>query len=256
MRTVARFSLTPIKGTRLHHPEGIRIERYGAVGDRWFYFARPDGRFVAGAAFGPLVRIRADYDVDGEHLAMAFPDGTRVQGDASDLGEAVDTIMWGRPLQGRVVKGPFSDAMTRFVGSPIRVVRANEPGGALDQEPVTLFSTASAEEFAARADGERGADVRRWRLLIELDGCEPREEHAWEGRRLRIGDAVIEAGGAVPRCVVTTQDPNTGRRDLDTLDVLARYRGRPDGKHVEFGIYGRVVEPGTIRVGDRAELLP
>ena len=253
--TISRFSLTPVKATRLHHPPSIRLERYGAVGDRWFYFARPDGRFLAGAGHGPLVRIRAEYDVDGERLSLAFPDGTTVAGEACNLGEPVRTSMWGRPVRGRAVEGPFEDAVTTYVGEPLRLVRADEPGGAIDVEPVTMVSTASIEEFPAQAADHRAADGRRFRLLLQLDGCEPREEHGWTGRRLRVGDAIIEAGGPVPRCVVTTQDPNTGGRDLDTLGILARYRGKPDGKHVEFGIYGTVVEPGTVHLGDRVELL-
>ena len=54
---------------------------------------------------------------------------------------------------------------------------------------------------------------------------------------------------------MTTQDPRTGVKDVDTLNVLAAYRGRPDGKHVEFGRYAEILEPGTIRVGDEALLV-
>jgi uncharacterized protein len=31
--------------------------------------------------------------------------------------------------------------------------------------------------------------------------------------------------GPVDRCVVTTRDPDTGERDLDTLRLIKRYRG-------------------------------
>jgi uncharacterized protein len=255
MPTVSRFSLTPVNATALHHPQSIRLERYGAVGDRWFYFAKPDGRFVAGAAHGPLVQIHAEYDVGAERLSLAFPDGTRVSGDACALGEPVWTSMWGRSLTGRVVNGSFEEAVTAYVGERLRLVRTDEPGGAIDIDPVTLVSTASVEEFAAMSGDPRGKDARRFRLLIQVDGTEAREEHSWNSRRLRVGDAIVEGGGPVPRCIVTTQDPDTGRRDIDTLRILAHYRGKPDGKHVEFGMYGRVVEPGDVAVGDPVELL-
>jgi len=83
-------------------------------------------------------------------------------------------------------------------------------------------------------------------------GCEVHEEDSWRSRRVGIGEAVVRVLEPVPRCVVTTQDPTTGVKDVDTLNVLAAYRGRPDGKHVEFGMYAEVLEPGTIRVGDQA----
>jgi hypothetical protein len=57
----------------------------------------------------------------------------------------------------------------------------------------------------------------------------------------------------VPRCATTTRDPATGKRDLDALREIAAYRGKRDGKKIDFGVYGRVVEPGRVRVGDTVD---
>jgi uncharacterized protein YcbX len=56
--------------------------------------------------------------------------------------------------------------------------------------------------------------------------------------------------GDVGRCVVTSHNPDTGVTDLDTLGTLARYR--PDGRvePLPLGVFGAVVSPGTVRVGD------
>jgi uncharacterized protein YcbX len=91
-------------------------------------------------------------------------------------------------------------------------------------------------------------------MLFELAGCSPHEEDEWEGRRFRLGGAVIRVGGGVDRCAVTTRDPDTATRDLDTLRVLAGYRGRreSDGA-VLFGVYAYVEQPGRVRVGDRLD---
>jgi uncharacterized protein YcbX len=92
-------------------------------------------------------------------------------------------------------------------------------------------------------------------MLFELAGCRPHEEDEWEGRRFAIGEAVIRVGVGVDRCAVTTRDPDTAARDLDTLRVLADYRGRrtSDGA-VLFGVYATVERPGRVGVGER--LLP
>jgi uncharacterized protein YcbX len=51
------------------------------------------------------------------------------------------------------------------------------------------------------------------------------------------------------RCRITTQNPDTGERDLDTLNIIAGYRkGEP--KQVNFGVYCNVVTSGVIAVGD------
>jgi hypothetical protein len=55
----------------------------------------------------------------------------------------------------------------------------------------------------------------------------------------------------VGRCAVTTRDPDTGQRDLDTLGVIAAYRGDvPTIEPLPFGVWCEVVEPGRVAVGD------
>ena len=71
-------------------------------------------------------------------------------------------------------------------------------------------------------------------------------------RRSRVGEALIEWGGHVGRCLITSRDPDSGRIDLPTLDLLREYRG--DNQTTEplpFGIYGSVLEGGVVRVGDK-----
>ena len=91
-------------------------------------------------------------------------------------------------------------------------------------------------------------------MLVEIDGCAPHEEDTWSGRRVRIGDAEVRVGDPVPRCVITTLDPDTGQRDFSTLSVIRSYRRVSKDKELEFGVYGDVVRPGSISVGD--EVVP
>ena len=57
------------------------------------------------------------------------------------------------------------------------------------------------------------------------------------------------------RCAITTQDPSTGMRDLDTLRTIISYRGLREGKHADFGVLADVARPGRIRVGDEVTVL-
>jgi uncharacterized protein YcbX len=132
-------------------------------------------------------------------------------------------------------------------------VRADEPGGGSDLEPVTLVSEASVAELG-RQTGREAVDGRRFRMLLDLGGCEPHEEDSWTGRSARIGEALLEMLGPVPRCATTTRDPSTGARDFDALSAIEAYRGRRDGKEIDFGVYARVREPGRVRVGDPVEI--
>ena len=79
-------------------------------------------------------------------------------------------------------------------------------------------------------------------------GSRPHEEDEWIGRRIRIGDAIVVPQGNVGRCAVTTQNPDTGQVDLDTLKALADYRGEVETTEpLPFGIHAAVAEPGRVR---------
>jgi uncharacterized protein YcbX len=195
------------------------------------------------------VRVQADYDTRTELLRMRLPDGSLVEGEARGTGERIHSTAGSIDIRGAVVPGPWEEPLSRLAGLPVQLARANRAGSGLN-EPVTLISDGSLTRLAREA-GRDAIDARRFRMLFELEGCDPHEEDTWDGRRFAIGAAVIRVGGPVDRCAVTTRDPDTGEPDLDTLRLLSDYRGRreSDGA-VVFGVYARVEQPGRVRVGD------
>jgi hypothetical protein len=92
-------------------------------------------------------------------------------------------------------------------------------------------------------------------MLIDLAGGEAHEEDGWVGGRVALGETVLRISAPVPRCAITTQDPATGERDLDTLRAIRTYRGLVDGKDLLFGVWGEVERAGTIRIGDEVRVL-
>ena len=72
---------------------------------------------------------------------------------------------------------------------------------------------------------------------------------------MRAGEAIVRIHGPVPRCAVTTQDPDTGVVTLDTLRAIRTYRGLRDGKQIDFGVYFEVKQPGRVRIGDPVQLV-
>ena len=66
-----------------------------------------------------------------------------------------------------------------------------------------------------------------------------------------VGEAVVVPRGNVGRCAVTSYDPDTCERDLDTLRILRDYRARVlTTEPLPFGVWGEVAEPGRIALGD------
>jgi hypothetical protein len=249
MASVAWLSVAPVKALALVQREEFTLEPFGVRENRRFYLVDENDCKINGKSCGPLVTVRPRWDEETSTLTLTFPDGDVVQGEIA-LGAEVATDFYGeRVVHGRVVDGPWSAALSSFAGRPLRLVHAAEPGAAVDRGsgPVTLLSLGS---LAALADVVGGpVDERRFRMLIGLDGCGAHEEDEWLGRDVRIGGAVVRPLGNVGRCAVTTQNPETGLPDLDTLRGLRAYR--QDGtERLPFGVYGSVVRPGRVRVGD------
>jgi uncharacterized protein YcbX len=254
MIRVSRISISPVKGFRLLHPDRVELAPHGAAGNRRFFVVDGAGQRLRSSATPWLCTVIATHDADTEHLFMRFPDGAEVMGSALAGGETVHSTAGSLDVSGSIVEGPWTEPLSRLAGKPVRLARvAGESDGLT--APLTVVSDGSLRRFAAEA-GRTDVDARRFRMLFELTGCEAHEEDEWDGRRFRVGDAEIRAGGPVDRCAVTTRDPETGARDLDALRILGRYRGRreSDGA-VLFGVYGYVERPGTVRVGDVVEPL-
>ena len=249
MKKIARISIAPVKGFRLSHPEEVELGPDGVAENRRFFLIGPDGERLRSSLTPWPVLVRADYDPGTERLRVSFPDGTEIEGDAAGLGDPVRAQAGSLDITGRVVEGAWEEPLSELAGHPVRLVRADDIGAGLN-EPVTVVSDGSLDRLARQA-GEDKIDSRRFRMLFELTGCEANEEDTWDGRSFSVGEAVVRVGGPVDRCAVTTRDPDTGERDLDTLRLIKSYRGqRESDGAILFGVYGSVVEPGRVRVGD------
>jgi uncharacterized protein YcbX len=259
MPAVTRISVAPVKGLGLVHPKAVMLEEYGVRENRLFHIVDADGRRFNQLRNGSLVQIRPDYDADREQLTLRFPDGSLADGEIS-LGTEVTTDFYGRPVVGHYVEGPWSAALSDWAGLPLRLVQS-PPGLAVDRGRghVSLISTASLTELGRSAGRGDPIDGRRFRMLFELDGCTPHEEDDWVKRHLRIGDATVRIRGDVGRCAITTQNPETGEPDFDTLGSISSYRGFTENeagkRHIPFGVYGEVTEPGRVTVDAPVEVV-
>ncbi len=255
MRAVSLLSYTPVKGLALVHPDKLYVDVHGVADNRRFYLIREDGRRYEITRDGRTALVVPAYDSEDETLSLHFPDGAVVEGRV-ELDREVVTDFYGRPVSGRVVRGPWAEALSDFIGKPLRIVKADKPAGGVDRDngPVSLVSEASVSELARQA-GLDNVDGRRFRMLIAVSGCEPHEEDGWVGREVRIGEVVVRVLEQVARCAATTYSPATGTRDMDTLRIIKSYRGARAGKHLDFGIYGEVAQPGRVTVGDSVDPL-
>jgi uncharacterized protein YcbX len=248
MVTVAAIHLAPVKSLGLVHPDTVHVGRRGIAEDRRLYLIDRHGRLVTQRTHGRLVQVTPHYRSDPEWLELHFPGDLCLAGQP-EVGEAVFTPIWGRRVRGRVLQGDWSQALSDFCGDEVMLVRSEEPGRCYDEFPVSIVSEASLTHLNQHAGDAVAFDSRRFRPTFVLSGCTPHEEDQWLGGVIQIGPELrLYIMARDPRCAITTLDPNTGERDVDTLRLILGYRPNPVAAY--FGVYGMVEHPGGVKIGD------
>lgn len=247
----------PVKSLSGIEVQSFDTDDFGPVGDRRWMIVDDDNRFVTQREHPELARVSTalrrgnvviDIPGEGEFSLAATEAEVRV-------------LVWRDWVKAVIGQSAANVALSRFCSKSVRLVympdssfRRVDAGrvdayrrvGFADGFPFLVTNTASLEELNGRLDAP--VEMRRFRPNIVLEGAQAWEEDAWQ--QLTIADNRFSIVKPCSRCVMTTVDPDTGRKDdaLQPLRTLARYRRTGDG--VIFGQNAIHESPGSIRVGD------
>ena len=121
-------------------------------------------------------------------------------------------------------------------------------GTYFDAYPVHAVTTSTLKTLESKTPGSR-FDVRRFRpnFVIESDS-DGLVEQKWVGKRVKIGETLIEVRVPCVRCVITTLQQKDLPKDPQVLRTIVRDAAQ------NVGIYARVTTPGTIKLGDTVEV--
>lgn len=247
---VTGLATTAVKGTRLREVDAVTLGPNGAGGDRRFFLIDERDRLINGIRLGALQSVVASFDEPSGRLALEFPDGAVVE-DVISLGTQITTRRGSNEFRSaREVAGPWDAALSAWANRPVRLMHTENAVDRGVEGAASLISRASLDRLAQEA-GVESVDGRRFRMLIEIDGVAPHAEDDWVGESFQVGETVIHFEGHVGRCRITTLHPEQGKSDFPTLDLIRRYRGDLRlTDQIPFGIYGRVLQGGTVRLGD------
>jgi hypothetical protein len=165
---------------------------------------------------------------------------------ASVLDNSVVVEVPGGPVMD-VTKPGVASLLAALTGSQL-VLREDASGANHDEADVLVINEASVRQFAL--EWGQPFDIRRFRPNVIVGGDTAFEEEAWIGRKLKVGEAVLEVVAPCVRCSITTVDPETLVSDPSFLRLMAqRHRAC-------FGVYCAVSKPGDAGLGDDCALLP
>lgn len=233
VREVVRYPVKSMAGTAT---ESAMLGWHGLDGDRRFAFRRMGD--VGGfpwltASRLPALLLYQPIGLDessGEPTHVRTPTGSCLELRSSEL------------------KAEIGERL----GGDVELIKLNH--GMFDEATVSVISLTTIAGIGREVGVD--LDCRRFRanIFIETETREPFLEDGWVGGTLVFGDndprPTVSITMRDKRCVMINLDPDTAEQDTRIMKTVVRLNQN------NAGVYGTVVRPGMIRVGDRVNLLP
>jgi uncharacterized protein len=223
-RVVALFRY-PVKSMAAEPLEAIDAGWNGFAGDRRWAFVQGDH---ARSGF-PWLTIRERPEM--WHYKPRFVD-------ADDPEKSITMV----DTPGGIEYDVVDPALAEELGHDARVIKQGR--GIFDTFPISLITTQTIAALGATVG--KHLEARRFRpnLLIEANDGGDNPEDSWVGDVLRIGSMRMRVDKRDKRCVMVNVDPVTALRDPAILRAIAQER------QACLGVYGSIVEPGRVSIGD------
>jgi uncharacterized protein len=265
MATLASLHIYPLKSCAPLTLASAEVRPRGLRHDRRWMAVDSDGRFLTGRQDPRLTLIHAVPDELGLRLSTAGMPSLHVPLPAADAAR-LEVSIWKSRLSAACCDSAADRWLSQALGRPSRLVhmdaqaqrmvssaraRPDDPVGFADACPLLLISQAALDGLNARLP--RPVPISRFRPNLVIDGVAAHAEDGW--RQIRIGGVTFDLIKPCVRCVFTTVDAESGRRDPDgePLRTLLGYRRGSDG--VTFGQYLIPRGEGELRVGDALAVL-
>lgn len=227
----------PVKSFQGVSLQQVFIDRYGVYGDRSHAFSDEEraGTFLYGSQVPQaFMEYRAEF-ISQERPLSGFP-AIKITSPAGK------TYAWNEPA---LLEELESLAERRLI--PLQY-DPHDAQLAVDDEPVHIIASASVKELE-RQWGKSLNPLRfRHNLMLHLDQSRPFAENMWIGKRIQVGNVLLEVTKKCVRCRMITVDPH----DFTVDPSLLKWLGQEH--EVCFGVYAKVIQTGEVKLGDEVFL--
>jgi MOSC domain-containing protein len=262
--TLSALHIFPVKSCAPLVLDEAAVEPRGLRHDRRWIVTDANGKFLTGRQHPRLTLLQAVPDRDA--LALSAPGLPPLRLEAPADGARVDVEVWKNTVAALPGSDVASAWISAFLGMPARFaymddacVRPVAPEYSKDGDevsfadafPLLLISQGSLDALNAKLAAP--VPMLRFRPNFVVANTAPHAEDGW--KRVRIGEIELDLLKPCSRCVFTTVDFERGEFDPsgEPLKTLTTYRRGERG--VTFGQNVIPRGAGTVRVGDKVEVL-
>lgn len=262
---ISQINIYPVKSLMGISLDASPVEERGLAFDRRWMLVDENNQFLTQREIPAMALVKVELN---EENITASIDGKTLKIPHQPDGELATVKIWSSRVKGRfydaAIDAWFSEAIgrtCRLVSMPEETKRKVNPFYAVrkfkdtvsfaDGYPFLLIGEASLEDLNERMDVP--VPMNRFRPNFVVAGAEAFAEDTW--KKIRVGDTIFHLVKPCARCVITTVDQSTGKKNgKEPLKTLSAYRNRK-GK-VLFGQNLIAENPGeVVRIGDKIEVL-
>ncbi|SIP92961.1 hypothetical protein SAMN05880590_101269 [Rhizobium sp. RU35A] len=267
---LAALSIYPMKSARGIALAESPIDAMGLAGDRRWMLTDPEGQFITQRELPALARLSVLPTDDGLLLVM---DGQDLVVSVPDPQRRSDVVIWKSTVRAAVAEDAANAALSDWLGRPVRLVHfdaqarrmasaewagPDSPVAFGDGYQVLVTTTGSLAALNAdmAAHGEAPVGMDRFRPNIVLEHDVAWAEDGWTA--IMVGDVELRLVKPCARCIMTTQDQQTGSREgANPMPAMGRIRMSAD-RRVPGPLFGWNAVPvgaGTLTLGDPVRVL-
>jgi len=268
---ISDLFIYPLKSARGIAIPFSDIDAFGLPGDRRAMITDAQGHFITQRELQDLARIEVRPEASAFRLLM---DGKgEIAVPPLQPGRRMDVSVWKEPVNAAVADDDSNRRLSEWLGREVKLVffdgdakRIASTEWAGGETPVTfadgyqILVTTTGSLKALNADlaahGEGAVGMERFRPNIVVDIDEPWPEDRWAA--IEINGIRFDLVKPCARCIMTTQDQQTGSRDVpNPMPAMGRLRMSAD-RRVPGPLFGWNVTPrgsGKIAVGDTVTVL-
>lgn len=268
MRIVALHRY-PVKSLGGEAPDCAMVEPRGLAGDRRWMMVTPEGRFLTRRELPAMAHVGAAWT--GQGIVLSHREAGRMVVSEPLDGPAIGVKIWGDSVEATDAGDVAAQWLTGVFARPVRlvymadtIVRPVDPDFAREGDqvsfadgfPLLVATVESLDALNARLASP--ITMARFRPNLVIAGAPSAfAEDGWH--TLRIGDVTMRVVNPCTRCVMTTQDPDSGEvpekmEPLRTLKAMGRVMPGPKPEPI-FGQNAIPDGAGMIAVGDQVEVL-
>lgn len=263
--TLSDIRIYPVKSLSGILLNDAEVQPQGIKGDRLMMLVDDNGLFVTQRKYPQLALISTT--VSEQSLLIKAPRSSDLWINESDfILQTTPVKIWKDDCVGFVANQAINKWFSEYLEFPVRLVKYNQavprridpayskPADSVsfaDGFPLLVISQASLDDLNSRLDEK--VTMTNFRPNIVVMGCEAYAEDNW--KKIKIGEVEFDAVKTCSRCVMTTVNPNTGIKNVNSqpLKTLSQYRKKEKGVFFGMNLIPRTKD--IIHINDVVEVV-